>query len=100
MIIKVKVYDIDWNIEEEDFDEEITEEEIEEIIKEMPTEYETEVELDDNLIQDIKEQAGKNNSTFEKELEDFLSEMLIDKVSDDWGYYHDGFNFDIISIEE
>lgn len=100
MKVKVRCFNIGWNLDEEDFDEEITEEEIEEVIKELPSEYETEVEIDKNFEEEIREQAERDNIPFEEEIKEYLSVLLTDKVSDDWGYCHNGFNYEILGIEE
>ena len=84
--VKVKVSNIHWDITEEDFDEEVTKKDIKDAKKSIPTSYETEVEIDDELKDLSKE-----------ELENYIEEVLIDKVSDDFGYCHNGFTYEILN---
>ena len=67
MIVYVRVTDIDWDFDEDEIDESI------------PTEYIAEVEIDDT-----------------EEIESAVDEVIADQVSDDWGYCHNGFDFEII----
>jgi len=83
--VKVKVSNIDWDITAQDFDRKVSAKEIKQAKSMIPTEYETEVEIDEEL--------GKLTK---KELDDYVSEVLIDKISDDFGYCHNGFNYEII----
>lgn len=83
--VKVKVSGIKWDITAQDFDEEVSAKEIKQAKSMIPTSYETEIEIDEELGELTK-----------KELENYIEEVLIDKVSDDFGYCHNGFKYEII----
>lgn len=83
MRLYAKVTDIDW-----DFDDEIDES--------IPTEYVAEIDIDEDDENYIRGLMAENETTFEEELNAFVENELIDQVSDDWGYCHNGFDFKIL----
>ena len=65
--MKIKVYDIDWDIDEEDIEDGVS--------------------LDSSLTLETDE---------EFEYDDELEEWISDEISDKTGFCHRGFNYDIL----
>lgn len=77
---KIKVYDIQWFYNYEEFLDEMTQEEYDEQFNSEPTE----------MIVDVTDWGVDENDI--EEIEDYLS----DYISDESGYYHEGFSWNWI----
>ena len=82
--VYVRIKDIDWDFDDDEIDESV------------PTDFVMPVYIDDETEEELKANAEENETDFKTELYDYLSEELVDKVSDEYGYCHNGFDFEII----
>lgn len=80
--MKIRVYDIHWFYNYEDHSDYITKEEYDKTFYAEPTEIIYDLD-DDNWIEDCEN---------DEEIEDCISNV----ISDDSGYYHEGFSWEII----
>ena len=82
--VYVRIKDIDWDFDDGEIDESV------------PTDFVMPVYIDDETEEELKVNAEENETDFKTELNDYLSEELVDKVSDEYGYCHNGFDFEIV----
>ena len=82
--VYVRVEDIDWDFDDDEIDESV------------PTDFVMPVSIDEETEEELKARAEENKTDFKTELHDYLSEELVDMVSDEYGYCHNGFDFKIL----
>jgi hypothetical protein len=87
MIAKVKCYDINWAVEPQDVADNLPEDATDE-------DFEKEIAF---IKQDLPDEV---KLTVEAENEDELAEIVSDELSEQTGWLHEGFKFDIIGKEE
>ena len=93
--VKVHITNIEWDTYDEDTDQEYTAEECE-----LPLEFDMTVELDEEDIDLINTCVAENDTDYDTELKEYVSELLTDLVSDEYGYCHYGFDFEITEKNE
>ena len=84
LTVYVRIKDIDWDFDDDAIDESV------------PTDFVMPVYIDEETEEELKACAEENETNFKTELHDYLSEELVDKVSDEYGYCHNGFDFEIV----
>ena len=82
--VYVRIKDVDWDFDDDEIDESV------------PTDFVIPVYIDDETEEELKARAEENGTNFKTELHEYLSEELVDMVSDEYGYCHNGFDFEII----
>lgn len=87
MIAKVKCYDIKWAVEPQDVADNLPEDATDE-------DFEKEIAF---IKQDLPDEV---KFTVEAENKDELAEIVSDELSEQIGWMHEGFKFDIINKEE